>query len=240
MIEEFLREFEANLVGTPAEKAEWVAELSAHLDQAREAADLEATLARLGSPRQAAAEFRTARPLRSAPLRRRLAAVLIDVVPLLIVVVASFAEQQAQHGHASLVFPPWFAVDIKTPGVRWYQVATPLAQLWILFGLGAIEARTGRTPGKALMGLRTVSQDGTPMKLSQSFGRRLSILAGPLVYVDWLFSTDRVRALLADLGVRIERGRRQRLLDMIFHTVVIADPAPVLGHSPSAPHPAAS
>lgn len=233
MIEGFLRDFEAYLVGTPAEKAEWVAELSAHLEEARDAGDLDGALARLGSPRQAAAAFRTARPLTSAAMGRRLTAALIDVVPLLLVVVASFTEQLVEHGSGSLVFPPWFGLHITGSGVRWYEIATPLAQLWILLGLGAIEGRTGRTPGKALMGLRTVAQDGTPMALMQSFGRRLSILGGPLVYIDWLFTTDPVRALLADLGIRVERGRRQRLFDMIFHTVVIADPTPVFRHSPS-------
>lgn len=233
MIEEFLRDFEANLVGTPAEKAEWVAELSAHLEEAQEAGDLQGALARLGSPRQAAAEFRTARPLVSGPMGRRLAAALVDVVPLLIVVVASFVQHLVHRGGASLVFPPWFAVNVSGSGLRWYQIATPLAQLWILLGLGAIEGRTGRTPGKALMGLRTVSQNGTPLTPGQSFGRRLSILGGPLVYVDWLFTVDPVRALLADLGITIQRGRRQRLLELIFHTVVIADPTPVLRQSAS-------
>lgn len=236
MIEDFLRAFEANLVGTPAEKAEWVAELAAHLEEAKDAGDLRGALTRLGSPRQAASEFRSGRPLVGAAFGRRLTAAFIDVIPLLIVVVASFVQHLVQHGGGSLVFPPFGGVDITGPGVHWSEIATPLAELWIVVGLGAIEARTGRTPGKALMGMRTVSQDGTPLSLEQALGRRLSILGGPLVYVDWLFATDQVRALLADHGIRIDPGRRQRLFDMIFHTMVIFDPTPAFHQRPSRHH----
>ena len=63
MTEQFLRDFEACLIGSRAEKAEWVAELSAHLEQAAEAGDLEGALARLGSPKEAAAAFRSSRQL---------------------------------------------------------------------------------------------------------------------------------------------------------------------------------
>ena len=152
MIEEFLREFEANLVGTAAENAEWVAELSAHLAEARDAGDLQGTLARLGSPREAAAAFRSARPLSDAALGRRLMAACIDVIPLLLVVVAAFVQHLVDHGGGSLVFPPVLRVAIPGSGFRWDEIATPLVQLWIVLGLGAIEARTGRTPGRPCWG----------------------------------------------------------------------------------------
>ena len=75
------------------------------------------------------------------------------------------------------------------------------------------------------MGLRTVSENGTPLNTRQAYGRRLIILAGPLVWLDWLFATDWAQTFLVERRIRVMAGGHQRLFDMIFHTIVIADPA---------------
>src|SRR5260370_32703110 len=78
MIEEYLNAFESHLIGTSVERAEWRAELASHLQQAEQAGDLDGALHRLGSPREAAAAFRTARPLRPAPISPPVRPAMID------------------------------------------------------------------------------------------------------------------------------------------------------------------
>jgi uncharacterized RDD family membrane protein YckC len=222
VIEDYLREFDSHLVGTEAEKAEWRAELLSHLDRAREAGDLEGAIARFGSPREAAASFRSGRPIVPAGLRRRWEAMVIDHVPLLIVSAVVLAQEIAQGHGVFFSLPPVLVISDRYPASQ--NIGVPLALLWSYVGLALLESRSGRTPGKALLGLRAVSADGTAITRKQAFERRWSILAGPLVVIDWLFARHTERS--------------QRLLDLLAGTMVVDDPqragasAPVTEVSP--------
>lgn len=210
MIESFVRRFDACLVGSPAERKEWHAELEGYLEDARESDDLVDALDRLGSPRQAAAAFRAARPLDPASLGRRWAAQVIDHMPLLIVTAAIGVHQILEGGHTfALGFPLGLVISSDDP--LWVNLARGLSALWSWVGLAFIEsAARGRTPGKAIFGLRTVSDDGTAVSFGQTLARRWSVLLGLLAWIDW--------------GAALCTRQRQRLLDLFAHTLVVNDP----------------
>src|SRR4051794_27445322 len=85
-IEDYLAEFERWLVGSPEQLAERRAELAAHLYEAQEAGELNETLVRLGSPRDAAAVFAPVTP-EAAPLAPRMRSAALDLIPLAIATV---------------------------------------------------------------------------------------------------------------------------------------------------------
>ncbi|MGI8709193.1 MAG: RDD family protein [Actinomycetota bacterium] len=90
-----------------------------------------------------------------------------------------------------------------------------LAGLWWTFGLTLMEWRFGRTPGKAMLHLRAVSEDGTALSFGQAVVRRLTLVfSGPLQLIDWAFA-------LFD-------PRRQRAVEKLAHTLVIHDEVPDL------------
>ena len=208
MSDDYVREFERYLVGTKAQRAEWCAELEAHLQQAREAGDLDGALSRLGSPREAAAAFSSVPVIVPAPPYRRHLAQVVDNFPLVVVtVVAAIATIVSGGRSISFGFPPALVISSAFPLLR--NIAIPLALLWSWLGLALLEAPTGRTPGKALVGIRTVSSDGAALTRAQSIKRRISILFGVFAWIDWA------------AGRFTSRG--QRLFDLLAHTVVVDD-----------------
>ena len=88
-----------------------------------------------------------------------------------------------------------------------------LAGLWWFLGLTVMEWRYGRTPGKAMMGLRAVSEEGTALSFGQAVVRRLTLVfSGPLQLIDW--------------GFALFDPRRQRAVEKLAHTIVIKDESP--------------
>lgn len=209
MIEEYLDQFEACLVGTDAERAEWRAELASHLQEAHQAGDLEGALARLGAPRDAAAAFSSAHPLAIADVKGRARAAMVDY-SLVVAVTAAIIVEAIVNSRHNLAFsiPPPLGGSSSYP--LWRNIAVPLVLLVTWVGLSLIEATHGHTPGKALVGLRTVSSDGTPITRQQALTRNAAILAGPLLWV------DAVAMLVTE--------KHQRLLDLWAHTIVIDEP----------------
>ena len=205
-IEAYLREFERCLVGTPEEKRGWRAELTAHLDGASRAGELDAALKRLGSPRDAAAMFASRTRLVPASAARRTAAQAIDHAPLFAVALV-MSLLDADRSSFTFGFPPPLMVSSEFGLLRNLVVPIVLLASWL--GLALIESRRGRTPGKALCGLRTVSADSTSLTWSQALTRRFSIMLGLLAIIDWaaMFFTE----------------RQQRLLDLLAKTVVVSD-----------------
>jgi len=89
-------------------------------------------------------------------------------------------------------------------------VLIALAALWWFLGLTVMEWRYGRTPGKAMNGLRVVSEDGIALSFGQAVVRRLTLVfSGPLQIIDWVFA-------LFD-------ARRQRAVEKLAHTLVVRD-----------------
>src|SRR2546423_3703265 len=176
MIDAYLQEFDRWLVGTPAEKGEWRAELLAHLREADAVGQLADTLARLGSPRDAARAFVDAARLQPAPLRRRAIAAVIDYAPLILVSIglAVFAFARSTHDVA-FSLPASASWDSSRPLVDNVvrNVLVVVALIWCVPGLAVWELRTGRPPGQTILGLRTVAEAGTAIDRRPADVRRL-------------------------------------------------------------------
>lgn len=237
-IEEYAREFERHLAGSARQRSRAREELVGHLSDAVDAGELAEALDRLGSPESAAATFARHRSAPPAPIGTRLGAALIDNLPLLVVTLALFAQGLIRAvrdgGGFAATFPPFVYVKVGDVCVALaplqcgqsfydgagllYAVGVPVALAWSILGLGLLEARTGTTPGKRYRGLAVVTEEGIRVPVVTAVVRRLSFLAGPYAWLDWL---------------PVLWGRRRRILDLLAETkVVIADrPA---GPSPGA------
>ncbi|WP_432981889.1 RDD family protein [Dactylosporangium sp. CA-233914] len=222
-IEAYADQVERHLVGSVSRKGAIRAELLDHLDGAADAGELADALRRLGSPAAAAASFARARPTPPAPLTRRLAAALVDNLPLIGVTVALFVLDLADGGGAFGAFPPYAyarigeAVCVGGPmglgcgaydgtGLL-YTVGVPLALVWSILGLGLIESGTGSSPGKRLLGLCVVTEAGLRVRAPAGILRRTSFLLGPLAWLDW---------------APVLAGRHRRILDYVAGTRVVA------------------
>jgi uncharacterized RDD family membrane protein YckC len=229
MIDHYTSEFDRWLVGSPAQRAEWRAELVAHLHEASEAGELDAAMARLGGPRAAAEVFSGGRSLVVAPLVRRLLAAVVDYAPLLAISIALLVQGVAWRRVAPAIpyvpggsrpivasFPPLIQF---APGEGLLQmVGVPLALGWSILGVAWLEAMAGSTPGKWLLHVRTVSEGGSAVTLWQSIVRRLSLLFGVFAWLDWILTGP----------------RHQRVFDRIARTWVVVDPARPAGAAAAA------
>jgi uncharacterized RDD family membrane protein YckC len=210
VIDDYADEFDRWVVGTDAHKAEVRAELVAHLHEADEAGDLQGTLARLGSPRSAAAAFSEARPLEGAPSMKRWWAALLDNAPLVGVGLAIpiLALVDGAHGFTYSVVP-FININKGLSGLQ--NIGVPLAIAWSVLVLAYFETRSGQTPGKRLLRLRTISVSGARPSFRQALVRRLTFLTGWFAIVDWF--------------IGVLDPRHQRLFDRLAHTRVIDDPS---------------
>ncbi|MQA86545.1 MAG: hypothetical protein GEV03_18410 [Streptosporangiales bacterium] len=229
-IEDYAAQFERHLAGSAQDRAWTRAELVDHLSDAAEAGELADALRRLGGPEAAAETFARERSMPPAPTAARLLAALIDNFPLVAVAIALFVQglvrALGQGGGFGATFPP--VVHVKIGGVcvaltplqcggdfyegagLLYAVGVPLALTWSILGLGILEALTGTSPGKRFRGLKVVTESGLRMQVVIGVVRRLSFLAGPLAWLDW------IPALWGD---------RRRVLDLLVGTkVVVAGP----------------
>jgi uncharacterized RDD family membrane protein YckC len=216
MNENYLKEFERWTAGPAERRAALSAEFAEHLREAEAAGDLGSTLTRLGPPRDAAKAFAAGRDLNPAPLGRRIGAFLIDcVIPASVVVAVIALGTLIGSGGADQLFD--WARDLaeeRTPLWGGLQVLAALligvAGLWWFAGLTVMEWRYGRTPGKAIMGLRVVSEEGIALSFGQAVVRRLTLVfSGPLQIIDWAFA-------LFD-------ARHQRAVEKLAHTIVVQD-----------------
>lgn len=217
MNQNYLKEFERWTAGPAERRKALSAEFAEHLSEAEAAGELGSTLERLGPPRDAAKAFAAGRDLRPAPLPRRIGAFLIDcAIPALVVFSVIAAGTFLGTEHTMQRFFE-FARDLaeeREPIWGGLQVLAAtlvaLAGLWWFVGLTLMEWRYGRTPGKALTGLRVVTEEGTALSFGQAVVRRLTLVfSGPLQLIDWAFA-------LFD-------PRRQRAVEKLAHTMVIQD-----------------
>jgi uncharacterized RDD family membrane protein YckC len=226
-IEAYADRVGSHLVGSELQKGAIRAELLDHLDGAADAGELADAMRRLGNPVAAAASFARARPVSPASMVRRLAAALVDNLPLIGVTVALFVLDLARGGGAFVAFPPYVYVRVGPavcisgpvgPGCGGYEdagllytVGVPLALAWSILGLGLIESRTGSAPGKRLFGLCVVTRAGLRVNALAGIVRRTSFLLGPLAWLDWI-------PFLA--------GRPRRVFDYVAGTRVVRRPEP--------------
>ena len=210
MTENYLNEFERWVAGPTARKQQLRAELEEHLRSAESAGDV-GTLSRLGTPREAAEAFSQGYELTPASLRRRIGAAVVDlgIFMGLIVGASGLGAWDAEVG-------PGLRVDGNNADF-WSMGVMPVAMilaagLWWLVALPLLEWRTGRTAGKALFGLRTISESGVAPTFGQVVLRRLTLIfSGPLQLIDW--------------GFVFFNPKHQRGLDVLAKTLVVSDPA---------------
>ncbi|ROT31249.1 RDD family protein [Micromonospora sp. HM5-17] len=227
-IDDYADEVVRRLVASPDERRRRRAELVGHLTDAAEAGELAAALDRLGSPESAARSFAAERTRPLAPTARRFAAVALDNLPLIGVTVALLVVDAVrvlnEGGGFAATFPPIPYVEIGDvcvtaaplrcgdeayPGAGPFRaIGVPIALCWSILGLGILESRTGTTPGKRLLRLRVVTEDGLRVTVGSALLRRLSFLLGPLAWLDW---------------VPLLWGDRRRLLDRVSGTKVVSD-----------------
>ena len=209
MTEQYLKEFERWVAGPKARKQQLRAELEEHLRAAEAAGDVDA-LSRLGTPREAAETFSEGRELVPASLPRRIAAGLTDMaVPIVL------AFTGAALGAWDAKFGPAFEVDGKNVDFWSMELAAIIfilsAFVWWVFVLPILEWRTGRTVGKALFGLRTLSETGVAPSFGQVVIRRLTLIfSGPLQLIDWAWA--------------FFNSKHQRGLDVLAKTLVVSEP----------------
>ena len=199
MTDGYMKEFERWIPGPTARKQQMRAELDEHLRSAQAAGDADA-LSRLGTPREAAEAFSSGHELAPAPLGRRIPAALVDLVTVVgsVVLAVGLGTWASESGGFGLMEGLFIAVILASFG-------------WWGIGLTLMEWRTGRTPGKALFGLRVVSEKGVNPSFGQAVVRRLTLIfSGPLQLIDW--------------GFMFFNPRHQRGLDILAKTVVVSDP----------------
>ena len=208
MTEEYLKEFERWVAGPKDRKKRVRAELEEHLRAAEAAGDVEA-LTRMGTPREAAATFSAGHELDLAPLPRRIGAALVDLglvfIPLIALAIGGFIfEPPGNIPHEDIGFK-------GVGGLEWLTLVLFFgAGAWWTIGLVLSEWRTGRTPGKALLGLRVVTEDGISPSFGQIVIRRLTMFfSGPLQTIDWAFM--------------FFTKKHQRAFELVAKTVVVRD-----------------
>ena len=220
MNQNYLKEFERWTAGPQKRRESLSAEFAEHLREAEAAGELGSTLERLGPPRDAAKAFAAGRELRPAPLFRRICAFVIDLaIPLTILALLVGLATALGSGTEAERLESFFTDLSEELSVTWGflemggLVMVGLAGLWWFLGLTVMEWRYGRTPGKAILGLRAVSEEGTALSFGQAVVRRLTLVfSGPLQLIDWAFA-------LFD-------PRRQRAVEKLAHTLVIKDEVP--------------
>jgi uncharacterized RDD family membrane protein YckC len=220
MNQNYLKEFQRWTAGPQKRREALSAEFSEHLREAEAAGELGSTLERLGPPRDAAKAFAAGHDLRPAPLARRIGAAMIDVaipaIVVLAVVVIGTIVGSEDAGHRLAEFardmeqerePVWGVLQAVA------AASVGLAFMWWVVGLTIMEWRFGRGPGKAVLGLRVVTEEATAPSFGQVVVRRLTLVfSGPLQLIDWAFA-------LFD-------PRRQRAVEKLARTMVIQDEAP--------------
>lgn len=209
-VDDYTKRAHRFLVGSRQQRTEAANELKSHLLEAADSGSPQEVIQRLGTPRQAAAVFSKVGVQAGAPLLKRFLALLIDNAPLIVATVLA-AVAHARHARGTAVsfsVPATIAVTPHATWVDYYLV--PLAMGWSVLGLGILEGMGLRGPGKRAIGLRVVNTDGTAPSVTTTLLRRLSLLLGPLVWID----------ALPALG-----ATHRRLLDRWCHTKVVDERA---------------
>lgn len=196
IIDQYADAFARHLVLDPVQRDQRRRELVAHLHDAALAGDLAGAIERLGPPGSAALAFGPVSARRPAPLGRRLAAAMLDHLPLLGIMAALIVQGILGAGTVTAAIPPVVRVEVGGACVALAPVdcesgagllsgvGVPLALLWSIVGLGLWEARSGRTPGKRLLGLAVTTESGLRIGLGAAMLRRVGLLGGPLAWAD--------------------------------------------------------
>jgi uncharacterized RDD family membrane protein YckC len=198
-IEQYLSEVARHIQATAEERQRIEADLRAHLEEAVRAGEPPGeAIARMGTPVEVAAEFMARRPLLYAGFLLRLAAFAVDMAAIFVTV--ALAAGTAEVG-AGLVW--------REPPIELAYAVGALIMGFILLYFPLLEGRYGQTAGKHLLGLRVLKESGLPIGYKEALLRRVSFYLYQL--------------LLVDVPSVLFTARRQRLLDLLMHTVVVRE-----------------
>jgi uncharacterized RDD family membrane protein YckC len=189
-----------------AERQRIEADLRAHFEEAMQAGETpEAVIVRMGSPSEVAAEFMSQTALPYAGFWRRLVAFIIDVC---LIILAGFV--------CGISFIPLSNRIPQNPQGWDYVIGAILIALCagcalatvgvVLLYFPILEGRFGQTPGKRLLRLCVLREDGLPIHYKEAFLRRIS----------YYFDVLPIDALFVFFN-----PRRQRAFDIIARTIVI-------------------
>jgi uncharacterized RDD family membrane protein YckC len=214
--ENYLKEFQRWTAGPESRRQALSAEFAEHLNEADAAGELGSALERLGPPRDAAKAFAAGHTLCPAPLGRRMMAATLDfaipfLVVLAVIAAGTFLGSDARRDLLE------FGRDVAAEREPVFGVLQSIAAfllmaslLWWMVGLTIVEWRFGRGPGKAILGLRVVTEEGIAPLFGQVVVRRLTLVfSGPLQLIDWAFA--------------LFNSRHQRAVEKLAHTMVIQD-----------------
>ena len=214
--DDYLTQFERWVGGGKELKARARGELEEHLDGAEEAGDLCGAMQRLGDPRSAARDFTSGSAAQPAPLPRRFAAALLDLVIFVALFGGGMATGTWTTSRSEALNPEDLTFDFGSgswylTSISWVGITLVAAGvLWWVLLVPVLEWRTGRTLGKAAFGLRVMAEDGTAPSFGQIVLRRLSLVfSGPLQLFDWAFV--------------FFNAKRQRAFDTLAKTMVMTD-----------------
>lgn len=205
---QYIQEVLRNIHGTAQERSRIETDLSDHLNEAVAAGEpLDNVIRRMGTPVEVAAAFMSQKPMDYAGFWMRAIASVLDMLLIFIL--------------AGLLMIPVIGLNQFIPahpsGIGYVQGA---AVILIILGcvlalLGVIilyfpvlEGRFGQTPGKRLLHLRVLKENGLPIGYKDAFLRRLSYYTEFLLF-DGLFIPF--------------TQKKQRALDIVARTVVIVE-----------------
>ena len=206
--EEYLNKVLCNIQAPAVERQRMADDLRAHIQAAVEAGEpLPEVLARMGSPEEVAAAFMSQEPMNYASFWRRLAAALID---MLLIFFVSAILALIGVGLSNLVPQQPSGLDYVSGAVIILLVLGcalgVLALILLYFPL--LEGRFGQTPGKRLLRLRVLKENGLPIGYKEALLRNLS-------YYFEFWPVDALFIFFTE--------RRQRAMDIVARTVVILE-----------------
>lgn len=203
--EKYVHDVMRNVPAPARDRQRIETDLRAHLAEAAAAGQPpDAVVARMGRPEEVAAEFMSTVPMVYAGFLPRTLAFLVDVAlgtllaGSLFALGVVFASLVPQDGASrSLLATLWIILNIAS-----WVAAGALALAY--FPL--LEGRFGQTPGKRLLGLRVIKENGLPIGYKEAIIRRLS-----LFFEIWPF----------DAAFILFTEKRQRAFDIVAKTVVV-------------------
>jgi uncharacterized RDD family membrane protein YckC len=204
----YIQEVMGNINAPLPEQQRFEADLRAHLEEAQASSeDLPSVLNQMGNPKEVAAEFMAQVHLEHAGFCRRLVAFFIDMVIMLLIA-----------GVLAVTAIAFSNLVPQNPTGTGYVISALIILAVFGSGLGAIgfilayfpvlEGRFGQTPGKGLLKLRVLADNGLPIGYKEALLRRLSFYF-EMLPVDALFIPF--------------TKKRQRGFDIIARTIVIRE-----------------
>ena len=207
VVEDYIQAVMRDIHAPQAERRRIESDLRAHLAEAIQAGQApREAVAHLGTPREVAAEFMSQVRLEYASFRRRLLAFFIDMA-LILLIAGALVVLAVWLSNLVPASPQGLVDDLIGAILIFLVVSLALSALGvILLYFPILEGRFGRTPGKRLLGLLVLREDGLPIGYKEAFLRRIS----------YYFEVLPIDALFIPFT-----ARHQRAFDIVARTIVV-------------------